>query len=63
MRVPVRRSLVVLASALALGLPLVASASVGDAVSTFTYTQNMHPTGFSERAVPLAGTGSGIVKR
>src|SRR5918995_2534515 len=61
MRVPVRRSLVVLASALALGLPLVASASVGDAVSTFTYTQNMHPTGFSERAVPLSGPGSGIV--
>ncbi|MGH2669125.1 MAG: hypothetical protein ACRDH5_08435, partial [bacterium] len=45
---------------LAFGLPLTASASVTDAVSTFTYTQNMHPMGFSERAVPLTGTGSGI---
>jgi hypothetical protein len=61
MRAPARRSLLVVATALALFLPLTASASVSDAVSTFTYTKNMHPMGFSERAVPLTGPGSGIV--
>lgn len=30
-----------------------------DAVSTFTYTQNMHPIGYSERAVPLDNTVPG----
>jgi hypothetical protein len=47
----------------ALGLLLAASgasASVTEAVSTFTYTKNMHPMGFSERAVPLSGPGSGV---
>jgi hypothetical protein len=48
------------AAVLAFVLPLTASASVSDAVSTFTYTKNMHPVGFSERAVPLTGAGSGI---
>jgi hypothetical protein len=35
---------------------------VEDAVSTFDYTNNMHPLGFSERAVPLANAtpGAGI---
>ena len=30
-----------------------------EAVSTFSYTQNMHPLGFSERAVPLDNTVPG----
>jgi hypothetical protein len=34
-------------------LPLAASAAPIPAVSTFDYTKNMHPLGFSERAVPL----------
>jgi hypothetical protein len=36
--------------------------SVGDAVSTFSYTPNMHPMGFSARAVPLNNTvpGQGV---
>ncbi|HSI97722.1 MAG TPA: hypothetical protein VK926_05125, partial [Gaiellaceae bacterium] len=50
-----------LATAVTLALPLTASASVSDAVSTFTYTQNMHPMGYSERTVPLSGPGSGIL--
>ena len=39
-----------------------AATTVGEAVSTFTYTQNMHPLGFSERAVPTDNTvaGSGV---
>jgi hypothetical protein len=45
---------------LTLALPLAAAASVADAVSTFTYTPNMHPLGYSPRVVPLAGTGSGV---
>jgi hypothetical protein len=61
MRGPIRRSALVAALVVALGLPLAASASVSDAVSSFTYTKNMHPKGFSERAVPLSGPGSGIV--
>jgi hypothetical protein len=60
MRASARRYVVAFAVVLAFGLPLAASASVTDAVSTFTYTQNMHPMGFSERAVPLTGAGSGI---
>jgi hypothetical protein len=51
---------VAVAVALGLSLPLTASASVADAVSSFTYSQNMHPMGFSERAVPLTGAGSGV---
>jgi hypothetical protein len=45
----------------AVALPLTASASVADAVSTFTYTRNMHPMGYSPRVVPFTGTGSGGV--
>ena len=44
-------------------LPLSASAApVDDATSTFTYTKNMHPLGFSERTVPLDNTvpGQGV---
>jgi hypothetical protein len=60
MRVSARRVVLALAVVLAFALPLTASASVTDAVSTFTYTQNMHPMGFSERAVPFTGPGSNI---
>ena len=52
MRITARRSLLSLAVALALALPVVAGASVADAVSTFTYTKNMHPLGYSPRVVP-----------
>ena len=38
------------------------ASSIGDAVSTFAYTQNMHPMGFSERSIPLDNTvpGQGV---
>jgi hypothetical protein len=49
-----------LSALMALVLPAAAGATVGEAVSTFTYTKNMHPLGYSPRAVPLTGTGSGI---
>jgi hypothetical protein len=41
---------------------MTAQAAPLDAVSTFTYTQNLKPLGFSERAVPLDNTvaGAGI---
>ena len=55
------RVLVLSLVAVVLALPLTASASVADATSSFTYTKNMKPQGFSERAVPLTGTGSGVV--
>jgi hypothetical protein len=58
----IRRALVL--GLVALGVlvaPLGASASVAEAVSTFTYTKNMHPMGFSERAVPFTGPGSGVL--
>jgi hypothetical protein len=45
---------------LVLTMPASASASVQEAVDTFTYSQNMHPLGYSAREVPLTGTGSGI---
>jgi hypothetical protein len=45
---------------LVLTMPASASASVHEAVDTFTYSQNMHPLGYSAREVPLTGTGSGI---
>lgn len=35
------------------------STSVTDAVSTFAYTRNMHPLGFSERTIPLDNTVPG----
>jgi hypothetical protein len=52
--------LVALALLAAVTLALPAGAGVAEATSTFTYTKNMHPLGFSERAVPLTGTGSGV---
>jgi hypothetical protein len=51
-----------MAMVLAMGVPAMAIAQddVGEAVASFDYTTNMHPLGFSERAVPLTGAGSGI---
>jgi hypothetical protein len=49
-----------LIAAAALMLPLVATASVADAVSTFTYSTNMQPQGYSPRVVPFTGAGSGV---
>jgi len=46
-----------------LGFSTIAAAEpVGPAVSTFTYTQNMHPTGYSAREIPLDNTqpGAGV---
>ena len=60
MRTPLRLLLVVLTASLGLALPVTANADVADAVSSFTYSRNMHPMGYSPRAVPLTGTGSGI---
>jgi hypothetical protein len=60
MRSTLRLGLLSLFALMALTLPLATGATVADAVSTFTYTKNMHPQGFSARAVPLTGTGSGI---
>jgi hypothetical protein len=57
MRIAARRGLLSLAAVLALALPIAAAASVADAVSTFTYTKNMHPLGYSAREVP-ASSGS-----
>jgi hypothetical protein len=37
-----------------------ASAPIKDVVSTFEYTQNMHPLGYSPRVVPFTGPGSGV---
>jgi PA domain/LVIVD repeat len=63
MRMSVRGVLVVLVAVVALSLSLTAAAqTVEDAVSTFTYTKNMKPQGYSPRIVPLANAtpGSGI---
>src|SRR5918998_2946130 len=60
MRSKVKLGLLSLGALMALTLPLAAGASLSEAVSTFTYTKNMHPQGYSARAVPLTGTGSGI---
>jgi hypothetical protein len=61
MRVSVRGVLVALVAVAAFSLSLTAAAqTVEDAVSTFTYTQNMKPQGYSPRVVPLTGAGSGI---
>jgi len=60
MRTSVRLMLLSLVAMVALALPFTASADLAEAVSTFTYTPNMHPQGFSERAVPFTGAGSGI---
>ena len=44
----------------AVAVPLSASAApVDDATSTFTYTKNMHPLGFSPRQIPLDNTQPG----
>ena len=61
MRMSVRGVLVSLVAVAALSLSLTAGAqTVEDAVSTFTYTKNMKPQGYSPRVVPLTGAGSGI---
>jgi PA domain/LVIVD repeat len=61
MRTSFKGVLVALAAVAALSLPLTAAAqTVEDAVSTFTYTKNMKPQGYSPRVVPLTGAGSGI---
>jgi hypothetical protein len=51
-----------LAAGLALLLAVPAAAQVPDAVSTYTFTKNMHPLGHSARNVPLANAtpGAGI---
>jgi PA domain-containing protein/LVIVD repeat-containing protein len=50
-----------LVAATALTLAVAAPAApVDDAVSTFTYTKNMHPLGYSPRVVPFTGPTSGI---
>ena len=52
-----------LAALVTLALPLTAGAvppDVREAVSTFSYTKNMHPMGYAPRPVPLSGAGSGI---
>ena len=58
------RSVIVgLAAVAALTLPLSAAADpVESAVSTFTWTKNMHPLGYSARNIPLDNTvpGSGV---
>src|ERR671911_2177488 len=61
MRMSVRTVLVSLVAVAAFSLTLTAGAqTVGDATSTFTYTKNMKPLGYSPRVVPLTGAGSGI---
>jgi hypothetical protein len=60
MRTSVRLSVLLVLAVVLLALPLTASAGVAEAVSTFTYTKNMHPLGYSARVVPLTGTGSGV---
>src|ERR671919_638038 len=60
MRRRARFVLLSLLAAVTLALPASAGAGVAEATSTHTYTKNMHPLGFSERAVPLTGTGSGV---
>lgn len=55
----IRTVLLPLAVLAAFALPLPASAGLAEAVSTFTWTPNMHPEGFSERAVPLDNTVPG----
>ena len=60
MRTYARLVVLSLTAAVALMLPLAANADVADAVSTFTYTKNMHPQGYSPREVPFTGPTSGI---
>ena len=61
MQMWVRLVAISLVTAVALALPVTAGAqTVGDAVSTFTYTKNMKPQGYSPRMVPFTGVGSGV---
>jgi hypothetical protein len=60
MRTPARLILIALVAFVTLVLPAGATASVADAVSTFTYSKNMHPQGYSPREVPFSGPTSGI---
>jgi hypothetical protein len=60
MRNFVRLAVVSVTAAVAVALPAAATAGVTDAVGTFTYTQNMHPQGYSPREVPFTGPTSGI---
>ena len=63
MRMSVRGVLVSLVAVSALCLSLTAGAqTVEDATSTFTYTKNMKPQGYSPRVVPLANAtpGAGV---
>ncbi|HXV57955.1 MAG TPA: PA domain-containing protein [Gaiellaceae bacterium] len=61
MRMSVRGVLMMLVALTVLALAGTAGAqTVGDAVSTFTYTKNMKPQGYSPRVVPLTGAGSGV---
>jgi hypothetical protein len=56
-----RRALVLISSLAGLIVPSVAAAEpVEDAVGTFDFSQNMHPTGYSARVVPPSGAGSGV---
>jgi len=57
---PARLAVLALLAAVMLTLPAGAGAGVAEATSTFTYTKNMHPLGFSERAVPFSGPGSSV---
>jgi len=63
-RITLRRVAIFAAAALSLlAFSTIAAAEpVGNAVSTFDYTQNMHPLGYSARNVPLDNTvpGQGI---
>jgi hypothetical protein len=53
-----------LLAAIAAGVLLIPTPALAakplEAVETFEYSKNMHPMGFSERAVPLSGPGSGV---
>jgi hypothetical protein len=63
MRMSVRSVLAALVAMTVFSLTAMAGAqTVGDAVSTFTYTKNMKPLGYSPRIVPLANAtpGAGI---
>ena len=61
MRMSVRSVLAALVAVTVFSLTAMAGAqTVGDAVSSFTYTKNMKPQGYSPRVVPLTGAGSGI---
>jgi hypothetical protein len=63
MRMSVRSVLAALVAITVFSLTAMAGAqTVGDAVSTFTYTKNMKPLGYSPRIVPLANAtpGAGI---